>query len=89
MQETLLKVGIPGIFAILVLREVLPFVVRKANGNVGGVVKRDEFEAHKKTVQWKDVCEANLKRIDGRLDAIDNRLKDGFTEVKKLIRNGT
>jgi len=44
---------------------------------------------------YKDVCQANqnclegeIKNVNSRLTELKTDLKDGFTEVKALIRNG-
>ena len=80
MEEAILHVGIPGIFAILILREVIPFVSRKVNG--------------KGKLVTQDVCDEIQKRRDVQLsalgkacDRIDGKVEKGFNEVKELIES--
>jgi len=88
MDAGITEIGIGGVFALLVIKEVFGFVKAKRNGNgsqiSNKVITRDEFEKHKISAQYKDNCSEIVKRMDGRFDNIDSQL----TEVKTLIRNG-
>lgn len=75
--ELITQIGMGGIFALLVIREVLTFVKGKssrANGDMA--VSRSEFETHKKQVQTTNSCMQIVKRIDGRFDDIEKRDED-------------
>ena len=98
MEEYIKEVGIGGVFALMILREVFNFIKEKKNGSVSQVghddnkhVNYEEFEKHKAVVQYKDNCLEVVKRFDGlfasqekRFDRIDSQ----FLEVKTLIKNG-
>ena len=97
MDSFITQLGVGGIFAIVVIREVFNFIKSRNNKDGKeepqynfGFVNRSEFEEHKKAVQYKDNCEQIVKRIDSsfnsqekRFDAIDRQ----FGEVKLLIKN--
>ena len=69
--STLPEIGIGGIFALLVIREVLNYT-KSRNGT--SPITNTVFEAHKKSVQYKDNCEEIVKRMDVRFDNIDSQL---------------
>ncbi len=82
MNELITQVGVGGVLAILIIREVLN--AKNSKSSSSNCISRNEFESHKKSVQYKDNCEQIVKRIDGRFDRIDEQ----FDDVKELIRNG-
>jgi len=86
-NENITHIGIGGIFALMVIREVFGFIksrkVESVNGNAP--VSKMEFEKHKGMVQYKDNCFEIVKRMDGRFDNVDSQLH----EVKTLIKNGS
>lgn len=96
MENPITDVGVGVVIAILLIREIVPFLLKVANGRNGKTtvcLPRAEFEDHKKVVQYKDNCEQIVKRIDAGLTSLnegqkDNRARiDGhFREVKDLIR---
>ena len=73
------EIGIGGIFAILVIKEVLSFV-KNRNGNTP--ITNAAFEDHKKSVQYKDNCIEIQKAMLVRFDNIDRQL----SEVKELVK---
>lgn len=81
MNELITQLGVGGIFAILVVREIVPAL--KNNNAKKNCVTRNEFESHKKVVRYTDSCDQIVKRFDDRFDKIDDDLK----ELKTLIRN--
>jgi hypothetical protein len=102
MTDTLTQIGVGFAVVILVLRE-LPNIIKAATakrnkestGEHRSYVMREEFEDHKKAVQYRDNCGQIVKRIDGRFDdaekvAIERqkRIDGQFEEVKVLIRSG-
>lgn len=82
MESWMMQLGVGGIFAIVVLREVFNFLKSK-NGKdkCGGDVSREEFESHKKDVQYESTCKQIVKRMDGRFDNLDNQC----VEIKSMI----
>jgi hypothetical protein len=81
MNELITQVGVGGVLAILIIREVLNARNHRKNGEY---ISRSEFEKHKDSVQYKDSCEQIVKRIDAAFEKIDEQ----FENVKELIRNG-
>ena len=76
MDDTLTHVGIGGIFAILILREVFGFLKNsraKLNGN--SPITRNEFDKHKDAVQYRDNCGQIVKRIDGNFTSLKESQK--------------
>jgi len=92
MTESLTQVGVGGVLAILIIREVFTFVgSKKANSTYGQYVRRDEYEVHKGSVQSKDTCRMIIERLNERHEAQEkqfDRIDKQFEEVKTLIRNG-
>lgn len=81
--SSITSLGVGGIFALLVIREVFAYTKgRKTNESIS--VSKTEFDKHKCAVQYKDNCIEIVKRMDGRFDNIDSQLH----EVKDLIKNG-
>lgn len=85
MGELVTHVGVGGILAILVIREVLNFLKARngeASRNYG--ISRDEFDRHKTEVRYRDTC-------DDRHEAIQRQfadLRSDLSEIKDLIRSG-
>ena len=91
MNELLTQLGVGGIFAIIVIREVFNFINGRKNNGKAPCVTRLELNRLKESVQYKDNCEQIVKRIDASFQAQDKRfdkIDDDFKEVKSLIRNG-
>ena len=102
-NESITHLGIGGIFALLVIREVFGFIRnRKENMNGNTPITRTEFDNHKNVAQYKDNCHEIVKRIENEFRAIEVRdkcrikvvddnfkfLKEDLKEVKTLIKNG-
>ena len=83
--EWLTQMGVGGIFAWLIIREVVtPFIkhyVQNGKNGPKNAVTRQEFNEHKKTVQYKDNCEQIVKRFDG---LIENQTK-AFDKLDKVL----
>ena len=79
MDAGLTEIGIGGVFALLVIREVFGFIKIKKNGNgINGFQK-------------VSTCDEIVKRFDKNFDSQDKRFDKVDTqldEVKTLIRNG-
>lgn len=74
MSETITQIGMGGVLALLVIREVLTFIKNgKMSKQGNGVVTQKEFAEHKKAAQYRDNCEQIVKRIDGRFDDLEKR----------------
>jgi len=96
--STLPEIGIGGIFALLVIREVLNFINRRGGKDSVSQAEFDEnkravtaheFETHKSMVQYKDNCQEVVKRFDCILASQDkrfDRIDTQFSEVKDLIK---
>lgn len=90
MDNIVTQVGIGGIFAIIVLREVFTFLNNSKTKKVNNSVSRSEFDRHKDTMQSKENCRQIVKRLDSAFAAQDKRfdqIDKQFGEVKTLIRN--
>lgn len=101
MDNVLLHLGIGGIFAIMLLREILPYLKTKntVNGGSGQYVTKHEIDTYFSKVQMKDVCAAEMKAFNVRFDSIEHmeleRLRheqeqfkmvhDQLSELKALI----
>lgn len=84
MDSVLMQLGVGGIFAILIIREVLNFakaskVRESANGNKP--VTRSEFEKHKDAVQYRDNCVQIVKRIDSAFASAEKRADERLRGV--------
>ena len=96
MDIPITEIGVGGVFAVIVIREVLSFLkTQKASRNGNAGITRAEFEKHKDSVQYKDNCEQIVKRMDAAFEAqekmfglMEKRIIEHFDDVKKLIRNG-
>jgi hypothetical protein len=62
---------------------ILKFILSERKG-----VSRMDFEEHKKSVQYKDVCSEIVKRIEQKADDRHSEVKEDLAEIKQLIRNG-
>jgi hypothetical protein len=96
MKEVLTQVGVGGIFAIVVLKEVFGFLksVKNKNGKNGDKITRREFDIHKTEVQYKDNCEQVVKRLEDmnkhQKETADERhefVKSQFNEVKGQVKS--
>jgi hypothetical protein len=93
MNEWMTHIGVGGIFAILVIREVLNFIkptrtveVKKdVNGKAVLCVSRDEFETHKSHVQYKDNCVQIVKRIDENFLERKRDMDKRFDKVESCL----
>jgi hypothetical protein len=86
------ELGMGGILAILILREVIPYVA-KLNGRKNGCIQRSEFERHKETVQYRGNCEQIVKRMDSSIVQLSEGQKEirvqsakQFDEMMSLLR---
>lgn len=88
-QDLLSHGALAAVIIIVVLKEV-PVLLRSmnakknGNGNSSEIIKRTEFEAHKRTVQYKDNCLVVVEMLKEQ----HRDLKDDLREVKSLIKNG-
>ena len=71
------QIGVGGIFAILIIREVFGFLKTKgSNGDGQTVLSHENKEAIKmliSRVQYKDSCDQIVKRIEGEFRNIERR----------------
>jgi len=82
------EIGVGGAVAVIIIREVFSFLKQKKNGEL---ISRDEFDRHRRSVQYKDNCEQIVKRLDEANKAQETRFNNvdkQFDEVKVLIKNG-
>ena len=82
MDELITQVGVGGILAILILREVLPFT-RNGKARTNGIA-RGEFERLKENVRYRDTCD----KIHDAIQRQHNEVREDLREIKSLIRNG-
>ena len=89
----IIEIGAGGALVIVILKTTFDFVRSTKNSKNG--VSRVEFEKHKDSVQYKDNCEQIVKRMDAAFvaqekmfRAMEKRIEEHFSDVKKLIRNG-
>lgn len=89
----IVEIGAGGALAIVILKTTFDFV-KSTRANRNGV-SRGEFEKHKDSVQYKDNCEQIVKRMDAAFiaqekmfRAMEKRIEEHFSDVKKLIKNG-
>ena len=87
----IIEIGAGGALAVIIIKEVFSFV----KGKSGNGITKAEFEKHKDSVQYKDNCEQIVKRMDAAFvaqekmfKAMEKRIEEHFSDVKKLIRNG-
>lgn len=64
------------------------FIIKFILNNKSGVTKM-EFEAHKKSVQYKDNCSEIVKRIDQSANERHREIKEGMDRIETLIKNGS
>jgi len=77
MSDPITQLGVGGVFAIVVVREVLNFLKNRNNKHdPPSYVTKIDFEEHKKSVRYSDTCEQIVKRLDGRFDSLDRQLSD-------------
>ena len=89
MESWLTELGVGGILAIIILREVFNFLKSNKNNkndktNCSGDISREEFESHKKVVQYESTCIQIVKRLEGRFDSVDTQLGEVKTMVGDL-----
>lgn len=100
MDSWLVQIGVGGVFAIVVLREVFNFLksyknhrdCKKQENNPGqasttNFVSRTEFEQHKSSVQYKDTCGEIVKRIENALKSQEKNIDKQFGEIKGGIKD--
>jgi hypothetical protein len=76
-DELITQIGVGGIFAVVVIREVFTFMKsQKMRMNGESRLSRKEFEEHKKSVQYKDNCEATHAAIAQRFSDMEKRDDD-------------
>jgi len=96
-NESVTQIGVGGIFALLVIREVFSFIKNKKNGGPVSHIEYDEnqravtcheFEHHKSMAQYKDNCQEIVKRFDNTLNNLVDYnaqrrdfLKDEFKKI--------
>lgn len=87
MGDLITQLGVGGVLAVVVIREVLNYLKtrngKSDNPGTANIVSRQEFDQHKKEVRYRDTCEAMHDGVEQRFDAI----KSDLTEIKNLIRN--
>jgi hypothetical protein len=86
MSDILVQLGVGGVFAILIIREVFGFVKSHKPKNTNGKtfhVTRQEFEKHKDSVQYRDACGEIVKRIDGNFVALEKRDEERMANAKQ------
>jgi len=96
-SDPITQVGVGGIVALLVIREVFGFIKSKKislNGN--GPVTKTEFAEHKKVAQYKDNCVQVQRTIEqkfnGLIDLTNERfctINKGIENLSELIKNGS
>lgn len=80
MDELLTQVGVGGILAILILREVLPLI---KNGKNNSTIGRNEFNTNKSEVRYRDMCDEIHRGINRQFAD----LKADLNEIKSMIQN--
>lgn len=83
MEAPLTEVGTGVIIAILIIREIKPFLIKNGNKKSNGFITRSEHDKLFDIFQRKDMCNEIRKSINSRFDNVDKGLK----EVKTLIEN--
>jgi hypothetical protein len=73
MEEALTQVGVGGVLAILIIREVFTFMGRKKNVN-GAFNKALCDERHKTLEKQQEKTQDNFTRVFEKLDNIMERL---------------
>jgi hypothetical protein len=84
MTDLITQIGVGGAFAVIMAREAYKFAKDYKNNGDSDIVKRKEFEEHKKAVVYKDNCALVKEFNKERFDHIDAKLES----VERLIRNG-
>jgi len=71
-DDLVMQVGVGGVFALVVLKTVFDFVKSyKTRVNGDAAVSRNEFETHKKSVRYKDRCDATHEAVGQRFDDLE------------------
>jgi hypothetical protein len=86
-NDPLTQVGVGGIIAILLVKEVLVFVGKQRNNGDGGGIQ-NQLLSLQRTVQFKDTCAETVKRFDAALTSLEKKVDAGFDSVKTLLLNG-
>ena len=87
-NEFITHIGVGGIFALLVIKEVFEFIKNKKislNGN--GPVTKTEFAEHKKVAQYKDNCMQVQRTIEQKFNGLTDLTNERFRTVNKGIEN--
>jgi hypothetical protein len=74
MEEGLTQIGVGGVLAILIIREVFNFMGRKKNGN-GAFNKALCDERHKTLDRQHEDTASNFKTVFSKLDAIRDEVR--------------
>ena len=73
-SDLIMQLGIGAVFAILILREVLPVVLKagskNGNGKIRDWVTHDHLDKKLETVQYKDNCKQIVARMDIQFDLL-------------------
>jgi hypothetical protein len=85
-NDPLTQVGVGGIIAIMLVKEVLVFVSKQRSGNGSGI--QNQLSSLQRTVQFKDTCAETVKRFDAALTSLEKKVDAGFDSVKTLLLNG-
>lgn len=95
MQENLLEIGVGGIFAVILIREVLTFVGKWRGNNSPGYATEREVDEIRRVVENRRQNEAKqfdtLNRIETDCSAIKadvTNIKDRVTRIESKVFNG-
>jgi len=71
--DLITHLGVGGIFAVLIIREVLPLLLRSSNGNGSSrsVITRSECDMKMSDVQRTANCEQIVRRLDDRFNGLE------------------
>jgi len=79
MGDTITQIGVGGVLAVIIIREVFTFMAK--NKSTNSVVRQSTCDQVQK--RFEGLFEAQEKH----LDKIDSSVSEGFDEVKKLIKD--
>ena len=100
MNDAILQLGVGGIFAVLVIREVLSFLNNKKS-NSQDIIDVASLKDFFNKVQFKDNCVEVIKRFDLQFQSVDEynkqrreymereftKIDKRFDGVEHLIKN--
>lgn len=101
--ENLTELGVGGIFAFMIIREVVPPIIKAFssnnkngnssdnNGNGNGYLKKTEFDKLAERVQYKDTCIEIVRRFDSYNNEQKERMeeqKNQITALSDKVENG-